>query len=163
MDVQESQAHRIINKYTWWSMGAGLLPLPLVDMPVILGVRMRMLYMLSKNYHVPFSRDPGKKVISFLLGAVIPVSLTNTVGRTLKWVPFVGPMIGWMSMPIFTGATTYAIGQSFMMHFESGGTLLDFDPAKVLAYFRQEFAKGQKLAAEMRRASGATRPSNVAD
>ena len=163
MDVQESQAHRIINKYTWWSMGAGLLPLPLVDMPVILGVRMRMLYMLSKNYHVPFSSDPGKKVISFLLGAVIPVSLTNTVGRTLQWVPFVGPMIGWMSMPIFTGATTYAIGKSFMMHFESGGTLLDFDPAKVRAYFRQEFAKGQKLASEMWRASGATQPSSVAD
>ena len=163
MDVQESQAHRIINKYTWWSMGAGLLPLPLVDMPVILGVRMRMLYMLSKNYHVPFSRDPGKKVISFLLGAVIPVSLTKTVGRTLQWVPFVGPMIGWMSMPLFTGATTYAIGQSFMMHFESGGTFLDFDPAKVRAFFREEFEKGQKLAWERQRKSGATQPSSVTD
>jgi len=163
MDVQESQAHRIINKYTWWSMGAGLLPLPLVDMPVILGVRMRMLYMLSKNYNVPFSSDPGKKIISFLLGAVIPVSLTKTVGSTLKWVPFVGPMIGWMSMPIFTGATTYAIGKSFMMHFESGGTFLDFDPAKVRAFFREEFEKGQKLASKIQRKSGATQPSSVTD
>lgn len=142
MNVQESQARRIINKYTWWSMGAGLLPFLLVDMAAILGVRMRMLYMLSTNYTVPFSRDPGKKMISFLLGAVIPPSLTATVGSTLKWVPFVGPMIGGMSMPIFTGATTYAIGKSFMMHFASGGTLLDFDPAKVRAYFRQEFEKG---------------------
>ena len=66
-------------------------------------------------------------------------------------------------MPIFTGATTYAIGKSFMMHFESGGTFLDFDPAKVRAYFRQEFEKGQKLASEMWRESGATQPSSVAD
>ena len=163
MDVQERQARRIITTYTWWSMGAGLLPLPLVDMAATLGVRMRMLYMLSKNYNVPFSSDPGKKIVSFLLGAAIPLSLTDTVRSTLKWVPFVGPMIGWMSMPIFTGATTYAIGKSFMMHFESGGTLLDFDPAKVRAYFRQEFEKGQKLASEMWRASGATQPSSVAD
>lgn len=163
MDVQESQARKLINKYMWWSMGAGLLPLPLVDMAAILGLRMRMLYMLSKNYNVPFSSDPGKKMISFLLGAAIPLSLTDMVRSTLKWVPFLGPMIGWMSMPIFTGATTYAIGKSFMMHFESGGTFLDFDPAKVRAYFRQEFEKGQKLASEMWRESGATQPSSVAD
>jgi len=142
MDLQESQARRTITTYTWWSMGAGLLPLPLVDMAAILGVRMRMLYMLSKNYNVPFSRDPGKKIISFLLGAAIPLSLTDTVRSTLKWVPFVGPMIGVMSMPIFTGAKTYAIGKSFIMHFESSGTFLDFDPARVPGILQRRVRKG---------------------
>ena len=51
-----------------------------------------------------------------------------------------------MSMPVFAGATTLAIGKIFMQHFESGGTFLDFEPAKVRAYFRQEFEASQDRA-----------------
>jgi uncharacterized protein (DUF697 family) len=159
MDVQESEARRIINKYMWWSMGAGLLPFPLVDVAAITGVQLRMLQQLSNNYDVPFHRGRGKKIISVLLGSVIPTSLTYTVGSALKLVPFIGPIIGGISMPIFAGATTYAIGKLFMQHFESGGTFLDLEPARVRAYFRQEFEKGQELASEMRRHSTPTQPN----
>jgi len=163
LDLPESQALRIINRHMWLAMGVGLLPIPLIDMAALLGIQIRMLRQLSRNYNVHFSRDIVKKLVSSLVGAVIPTSLAGIVGSALKAVPGVGPYIGGVSMPIFAGATTLAIGKIFMQHFESGGTFLDFEPARVRAYFRQEFEAGQKQAWEAwerRRTSGAP-PSNA--
>ena len=149
MDLPESQALRIINRHMWLAMGVGLLPLPLLDMAALLGLQLRMLRRLSEHYHVPFSRDIVKKLISSLLGAVVPTSLATIIGSGLQWVPAVGPVLGVMTMPTFAGATTLAIGKIFMQHFESGGTFLDFEPARVRAYFRQEFEASQQHAQEV--------------
>jgi uncharacterized protein (DUF697 family) len=162
LDLPESQARRIINRHMWLAMGVGLLPFPLIDMAALMSIQIRMLRQLSQNYNVPFSRDIVKKLISSLLGAVVPTSLATIVGSGMKLVPGVGLAIGVMSMPIFAGATTLAIGKIFMQHFESGGTFLDFEPARVRAYFRQEFEESQKHAREVwgrRGKSDTQRPS----
>ena len=143
---KEGQARKIVNKYMWLSMGVGFLPFPLLDTAGILALQLRMLQLLSELYNVPFSRDLGKKLISALLGSVVPASLAGSVMSAVKMVPFLGPIAG-LSMPIFAGAATYAIGKVFIQHFESGGTFLDFEPAKVQEYFRQEFEKGKSFAA----------------
>jgi hypothetical protein len=57
-------------------------------------------------------------------------------------------------MPVFAGAATYAIGKVFIQHFEAGGTLLDFEPAKVREHFRQQFEKGRDLSSEAQGESG---------
>ena len=81
-------------------------------------------------------------------------------------LPFVGYVVGGLSTPLLAGAATYAVGKVFIQHFESGGTLLDFEPAKVREYFRQEFSVGQGLASERSEAAAseqgtsADRPSS---
>jgi uncharacterized protein (DUF697 family) len=154
MDLQESQARRIITRHMWLAMGAGLLPLAFLDYAMITGVQLRMLRQLSHNYQVPFSQDRGKTIIAALLGTIIPFSLTNALTSVLKMVPIAGPVIGGMSVAVFAGATTYAIGKIFLQHFESGGTFLDLEPATVREHFRQEFVKGQTLARDMHRTTG---------
>jgi len=52
-------------------------------------------------------------------------------------------------MPLFTGASTYAIGNLFIRHFESGGTLLNMDPQKMREHFKEEFENGKKVAEEV--------------
>jgi uncharacterized protein (DUF697 family) len=156
MDLQESQARRIITRHMWLAMGAGLLPLAFLDYAMITGVQLRMLRQLSHNYQVPFSRHRGKTIIAALLGTIIPLSLTNALASVVKMVPVAGAVIGGMSVAIFAGATTYAIGKIFLQHFESGGTFLDLEPATVREYFRQEFEKGQRLARDMHRTAGVT-------
>jgi uncharacterized protein (DUF697 family) len=146
---KEGQARKIVNKYMWLSMGVGLLPFPILDMAGIMALQLRMLQLLSRLYDVPFSRDLGKKIISALLGTIVPASLTGSLWSTVKMVPILGPIAA-LSMPIFAGAATYAIGKVFIQHFESGGTFLDFEPAKVQEHFRQEFEKGRHYAAGTR-------------
>ncbi len=162
LDLPELQARRIINRHMWLARGIGFIPIPLVDMTALIAIQLRMLRLLSANYHVPFYRDIVKKLISSLLGGIIPTSLATIVGSGMRLIPVVGPIIGVMSMPVFSAATTLAIGKIFMQHFESGGTFLDFEPAKVRAFFRQEFEASQERAQEMwemRHKSG-TLPSN---
>ena len=46
-------------------------------------------------------------------------------------------------MPVFASASTYAVGHTFIHHFESGGTLLDLDPAKVRDYVARQYQEGR--------------------
>ena len=66
-------------------------------------------------------------------------------------------------MPVFAGASTYAIGKVFIQHFESGGTFLDFEPAKVRAYFSQQFDKGRDLASEAHGESSQVHQTSAAE
>jgi len=143
-------ANDLVKKWMWWTMGAGLIPVPFVDLAAVTGVQLKMLSDLSKLYEVKFSENKGKAIISALLGSIVPNSLAGGgVGSILKMVPLVGTFLGGISMALFSGAATYAIGKSFIQHFESGGTFLDFDPVKVKGYFNKQFEEGQVIAREM--------------
>lgn len=143
-------ANDLVKKWMWWTMGAGLIPVPFVDLAAVTGVQLKMLSDLSKLYDVKFSENKGKAIISALLGSIVPNSLAGGgVGSILKMVPLIGPFLGGVSMALFSGAATYAIGKSFIQHFESGGTFLDFDPVKVKDYFTKQFEEGQVIAKEM--------------
>src|SRR5262249_52323614 len=83
------------------------------------------------------------------------------LGSAAKMIPFVGPLVGGLSMPLFSGAATYAIGQVFIQHFETGGTLLDFEPEKVREHFRREFAEGQGVATESPEATAAEQEASA--
>ena len=157
MEERESQARRTVNKYMGFSAGVGLLPLPFLNTAGITALQLRMLQVLSESYEVPFSRDLGKKIIASLLGSIVPTSLSGTLGgvaglfaSSMQVAQVAGSIVGRLTMPVFAGASTYAIGQVFIQHFESGGTFLDFQPAKVREYFRRQFGRGRDLASEAR-------------
>jgi uncharacterized protein (DUF697 family) len=94
----------------------------------------------------------GKSVIASLTGGVAATGVGKGMLVSLaKGIPFVGPVLGAAAMPAVAGASTYAVGQVFIQHFESGGTFLDFDPDKVKAYFAEQFDKGKLVVADLRK------------
>lgn len=150
--VQLEEAQALVKKYMWWSMGAGLIPVPLVDIATVSGVQLKMLNELSKIYGVKFSKNAGKSIISALLGGISADALSKSyVTSVLKSIPIIG-IAGSVSMPIYSGATTWAIGKVFIQHFASGGTFLDFDPKKVKDYFMNLFKQGQEIAHNLKTA-----------
>ena len=170
MEERESQARRTVNKYIAFSAGVGLLPLPFINTAGITALQLRMLQVLSEAYDVPFSRDLGKKIIGSLLGSIVPTSLSGTLGgvaslfaSSAQVAQVAGSIVGRLSMPLFAGASTYAIGQVFIQHFESGGTFLDFEPAKVREYFRRQFGRGRDLASEARQEASPIERTNAAE
>jgi uncharacterized protein (DUF697 family) len=150
MEENELAAKKIVSNYMWWSMGAGLIPVPFVDLAAVSGVQIKMLKDMSEIYNIKFSENKGKAIVSALLGSILPNSLSvGNMGSLLKMLPIVGPILGGISMSIFSGAATYAIGKIFIQHFEAGGTFLDFNPASVKSYFKTLFAEGTDIAKEM--------------
>jgi uncharacterized protein (DUF697 family) len=141
---------KLVKNYMWWSMGAGLVPVPLVDMAAVTGVQLKMLADLSRAYDVKFTEDAGRKIVLSLLGSLIPNGLARGfLGSLLKIVPVVGTVMGTISMSAFSGAATYAIGKLFIQHYEAGGTLLDLDVTQMNDFFKEKFAEGQNIAKDM--------------
>jgi uncharacterized protein (DUF697 family) len=153
MEVTESgrrgEAENLVRKCMYWSMGFGLMPIPVFDFLAVTGTQLAMLKKLCGIYGVPFRKDTGKHVIASLLGGFIPATSALTAGSLLKFIPFVGPTLGAVAMPVLTGTSTYAVGKVFIQHFESGGTLLSFNPQEVREYFAEQFQEGKLSAAKM--------------
>jgi uncharacterized protein (DUF697 family) len=70
--------------------------------------------------------------------------LTGAVSSVIKVIPLVGSLAGLVSLPLVASSATYALGKVFIKHFESGGTLLNFDPESTKKYFQEQFAEAKK-------------------
>ncbi|MBF0303651.1 MAG: DUF697 domain-containing protein [Desulfamplus sp.] len=148
-----AEANHIIKNRMIASVGAGLIPFPVVDIVALTGIQLDAVRALCNLYNVKFSKDMGKSAITSLTGGVVPVAIGPWVTSLAKTIPVVGQIMGTISMPIIAGASTYAVGKVFIQHFESGGTFLTFDPEKVKEYFQDEFEKGKEFAKTEAKAS----------
>ncbi|MGR9105462.1 MAG: YcjF family protein [Gammaproteobacteria bacterium] len=144
------RANKAVRNYTVASVVVGAVPLPVVDLLCLSGLQLKMLHKLSKLYEVQFSEQLGKSLIASLIGGGVPLSfstsLASLVKSLAKSVPVYGTATGMISVAVFGGASTYAIGKVFIQHFESGGTFLDFDPEQVKDYYAKQFKDGQQEA-----------------
>jgi uncharacterized protein (DUF697 family) len=152
-ELREIGASEIVNRYVLWSMGSGLIPVPLLDIGAASVFQLRMLSRLAEHYDIPFLRNVGKKLIATFLGFISAQTLKRSfIGSFLKAVPG-GAVMGVVSMPILLGASTYAIGKIFVQHFESGGTFLSLQPHRVKQHFSEYFEEGKAAAAELKKKS----------
>jgi uncharacterized protein (DUF697 family) len=132
-------AAKLVDRFSLWSGVGGLIPLPFVDVLAVGGIQLQMLRRLSQIYDVQFSENRGKALIASLAGTMIPVTSGMGAASALKGVPLLGTIASAFVMPVLAAGATYAIGKAFVQHFESGGTLLDFNPPDY-----KEFIKAQK-------------------
>ncbi len=147
---KETLAAAIVRKYVYWSMGAGVVPLPLVDVAGVAAAQVFLVRELSTLYGVTFSEHRTEKVVALLIGSLGNRVLAQVaVGTLFKTLPFGGALIGsLLALPTMAGACTYALGKVFVRHFESGGTLLDLNTAQVKGYFEKQFKKGKESLAK---------------
>ena len=145
-----SRAEAIIRRNVLWTLVAGVLPVPAVDLVAIKGIQIKMLKELADLYEVKFTRDVAKTLLGSLISSTWSVGMGTTLGYGLaKFVPVVGSALGIISTPLVAGTATYALGKVFLMHFETGGTFLNFDPNAMRSHFRSELEKAKKTVAKM--------------
>ncbi len=143
--TQNSRADKVIRDSVVWSMGAGLIPIPLADMVAVTAIQIDMLKQIASLYQVDFAENRLKSWIAALSGSAIP----KVGAGIIKFIPGLGSVIGGVSMAVLSGASTYAIGQVFAQHFESGGTLLDFDVEKFRDFYQRQFEVGKAFVENM--------------
>jgi uncharacterized protein (DUF697 family) len=140
---KETQARETVKRYMYWSMGAGLIPIPVVDLAAVTAIQLKMIGDLAKQYGLKFSRESGKAVLGSLTGGAGSAVAGPMAASAAKGIPVIGQAAGAAAMPAVAGASTYAVGKVFIQHFESGGTFLDFDPDRVRAHYAQELEKAK--------------------
>jgi uncharacterized protein (DUF697 family) len=132
-----AQASQIVWNYTLLGLTPGIVLIPWVDLALLSGIQLKMVHSLARLYEVEFSSQLGKSLIGSLVGASVATGLASYV------IPVVGRLIGGASMALLGGASTYAVGKVFTQHFDSGGTLLTFDPDEVRDYYTHQLATGR--------------------
>jgi uncharacterized protein (DUF697 family) len=132
------EAMALIKQYISWSIGAGGVPVPLLDMTALLAVQLRMISKLVELYNIPYSEQRSKEAVTGLTGGF---DTGYFGGSALRMFPIMG-IFSFAAMPAINAAITYAVGKVLIQHFESGGTFLDFDPEKVKTYFKANFCEG---------------------
>lgn len=141
-----ADAEKLIRKNAFLSMGIGLVPIPLVDMTVLLGQQIWMIEKLGDQYAKArglegekFGKEWVKKSVISLVGAMLPqTSLQFAFYSLIKSVPVVGSTISTLTLPLLCGATTYAVGKVFNLHFASHRSFLSFNPENYRAYFAEQ-------------------------
>ncbi len=139
-------ANNVIKNHMIWSMGAGFIPVPFADFFAVSAIQLDMIRQLSKLYEVDFAETKGKAFVTSLTGS----GLAGLGARAIKIIPGIGSVIGGVTLAVLSGATTYALGEVFKKHFETGGTFLDFDPSRLKKYYDEKFEKGKVLAQELK-------------
>jgi uncharacterized protein (DUF697 family) len=143
---RQKHAETVIRNHVVWSMGAGLIPVLVADIFAVGAVQLDMIRQLCRVYEVNFSETQGKAIVTALTSSTVA---RITAGSVAKMIPVVGTFLGGVTVSVFAGASTYALGEVFKKHFELGGTILDFDPDRLKKLYKEKFEKGKKVAEEL--------------
>ncbi|MCQ8130719.1 GTPase [Methylomonas rivi] len=111
-DIYEQTAMPHIMTYSVLAGAAGAIPVPLVDIPLVTLLQMKMLQTLASIYRYPLN---GEHVAE--IGGALGISFLTNWGRRelIKLVPGFGAPIS----ALLTAATTFALGKTLIIYFQS--------------------------------------------
>ena len=133
-------ADKIIKKHILWSLGAGSIPIPIVDAVGVTSIQLDMLRQLCKLYEVDYYENQGKNLVSAIAGT----SFARAAASLIKSVPGFGSILGGVAMSAMSGATTFALGKVFISNFEKGVSLINFNIIKGEEIFQDAYEKGKE-------------------
>ena len=146
MADKSTQADRVIDNHILWSMGAGALPIPIVDVAAVTAIQLNMLKELCLIYDVDYSEGFGKNLISSIVGA----GVAKVGASAVKTIPVVGSLLGGVPMVVLSGASTYALGQVFKSQLQVTTVLSKFDMSGAKEMYKDAFEKGKQYVKDLR-------------
>lgn len=162
-EMRTVAANSTVKNHIIASMTLGLVPVPLFDLAALTATQMNMMNSLARYYGIDAEDNDTKSLLMSLAGGSLPVLSVLGLSSFAKLIPGIGTLAGSASVSVIAGAMTYAVGQVFIMHFEAGGTLEDFDPKQARTFFKREFEAGKTFVANLRDELKALKPGNQAE
>jgi small GTP-binding protein len=135
---RRSAAQRIIRNATLVSLAAGLEPFPLVDIPILLGNQIRLVFRLAALYGEPIDTVNSTRHLRELIGVMAGgLGLRFLAEQAAKMVPFGGDFIS----GAIAGAGTWAMGQVVLEYYESGKNI---SPQRLRLMYRDFYHRYRK-------------------
>ncbi len=142
---RKAKADEVIKEHILWSVGVGLVPIPLFDVAAVTALQIGMLKQLSKLYEVDHDQESGKIFVSALAGT----SAAKIGASLIKAIPGVGSLVGSVSMSALSGASTYALGQVACTQLEMRGSLKGVDLNEAKRAYEEAFERGKEVVKEV--------------
>jgi len=146
MTTRHREAMVIVKTWSQWAVVAGMTPVPVLDIIALSGAQIKLIQLLCKHYDIPFEKKVAVAVATGLIGGTLTSAVATGVTRIMvKSIPVVGQIFDWTVEPALSFGSTYAIGATFVKHFEADGNLLNFKSEEMKDFATEQFLKGKKL------------------
>jgi small GTP-binding protein len=114
---RHAAAQRIIRNATLVSLAAGIEPIPLVDIPILLGTQIRLVLRMAALFGEPLDTSAAMKHARELIVTMAGgLGLRYLAEQAAKAVPFGGDFLA----GAIAGAATWSIGQVALEYYEGG-------------------------------------------
>ncbi len=144
---RRSAAQRIIRNATLVSFAAGIEPIPLIDIPILLGTQIRLVLRLAALYGEPIGATNvmlhTRALISTMAGGL---GFRLLAEQLAKAVPFGGDFVA----GAIAGAATWSMGQVALEYYDSGKQISPRSLRRLYTDFYRRF-RGQNTAEDVRR------------
>lgn len=109
-------ARRVIRQSLSAAAVLGLEPVPLLAIPLLVAVQIRMLLRLGTIYGEPVNARRARELLTAIAGGVVIRYATQEIAKLL-------PIAGWVIAAAVAASGTWALGRVAILYFESGGQL----------------------------------------
>lgn len=106
-------ANKLVRTAALVSVAAGLEPIPLIDIPILLGTQIRMVMRIAALYEEPVTAKPVRELVATIVGGL---ALRYVAEEAAKMVPFGGDFVS----GAIAGAATWTMGQVAIEYFAGG-------------------------------------------
>jgi small GTP-binding protein len=145
-EFRRASAQRIIRNATLVSLAAGLEPIPLVDIPILLGTQVRLVLRIAALYGEPIdSAEALKHARELIVTMISGLGLRYLAEEAAKLVPFGGDLVA----GAIAAAATWSIGEVALEYYEGGKSFSSGRLRTLSKTFYQRFRKEKHSAGEL--------------
>lgn len=145
-DFRRLLASQTVTSWCKWASMAGFIPVPALDIVTIAGIQTMMINELCTVYGVTFKKEAVSSVISSLLASGLGTVVSGKLATSLfSPVPIIGSTLGAVTLPVVAYATTFALGEVFIKHFELNGSIDDISVDRYDHFFKQKLAQAKEI------------------
>ena len=138
---RRAAAQRIIRNATLVSLAAGIEPIPLVDIPILLGTQIRLVLRLAALYGEPLDSANAMKHARELIATMVGgLGLRYLAEQAAKAVPFGGDFVA----GAIAGAATWSMGQVALEYYEGGKRIKPNRIGQLYTDFYRRFRREHK-------------------
>lgn len=130
-EFRRDAANKVVRTAALVGLAAGMEPIPIIDIPIILGNQIRMVLRIGAIYGEPLNGNSGRELLVTVAGGLLFRLLAE---EAAKAVPFGGDLVA----GVIAGAGTWSLGQVAIAYFESGKKLT---ANQISDLFKQNFRK----------------------
>jgi small GTP-binding protein len=106
-------ANKLVRTASLVSLAAGLEPIPLVDIPILLGTQIRLVLRIAAIYGEPLTARHARELVTTIAGGLFMRYLAEAASKA---VPFGGDLVS----GVIAAGGTWTLGQVAIEYFEGG-------------------------------------------
>jgi small GTP-binding protein len=146
-------ASKVVRTAALVSLAAGLEPIPLVDIPILLGNQIRMVLRVAAIYGEPVSATYARELVATVAGGLL---LRYLAEEAAKAVPFGGDLVS----GAIAAAGTWSLGQVAIEYFEGGKK---FTRRQLNEIFQRYYRQYREMRMERQLAREKSAPAGLLD